>query len=269
LGIASVPRLGPSIVYFSAAASGLFVVALQIAYLPTIYGAFNRRESLVTMLQSRAGSPAWGPEIVARHHLVGILDNLPQFYADWEEWAANVAESHTTYPVLIWFRSPHALRSWLIGLLAVLDSAALYLALNPSNAPSEARLCLRMGFTCLRDIAANLRMPFDPDPFPADPIQLSFEEFLGGVHRLEESGYPMEKTADEAWIDFKGWRVNYESIVYALADVIVAPPGPWSGPRTRLTDMTFVPQRPADRRPKDPTGLEPKFVEPTARAGMD
>ena len=54
------------------------VVALQIAYLPSLYDAFNRREALVAMLESRAGLPAWGPEVLARHQLVGIIDALPE-----------------------------------------------------------------------------------------------------------------------------------------------------------------------------------------------
>ena len=104
-------------------------------------------------LQSRAGEPAWGPELLARHQIVGSIGNLPGFYADWERWAADVTESHTNYPALIFFRSPHPLRNWVVGLLAVLDSAAIYLATCPTTAPMEARMCLRMGFTCLRDIA--------------------------------------------------------------------------------------------------------------------
>ena len=94
------------------------IVALQIAYLPALYGAFSRREGLVSLLESRAGTPAWGPELLARHQLVGITDTLPDLYATWEEWAADVAESHTTYPILLLFRSPEPWFSWLLGLLA-------------------------------------------------------------------------------------------------------------------------------------------------------
>jgi hypothetical protein len=252
LGFASHPG-GANFVYFAAAATGLIVVALLIAYLPTLYAAFNRRETWVTMLQSRAGSPAWGPEILARHQVVDLLDDMPHFYTRWEEWAADVAESHTTYPVLVNFRSPHPLRSWIVGLLAVMDSAALYNALAPSRAPTQARLCLRMGFLALRDIAGALKIPHDPDPFPDDPIELTYEEFLGGVHRLEQVDFPMERTPEEAWAHFKGWRVNYESVAYALANLVVAPPGPWSGPRHHLPGLAIVPTRPANRRPDDPT----------------
>ena len=91
----------------AAGAIWVVIVALQIAYLPALYAAFSQREGLVAMLESRAGVPAWGPELLARHQLVGIIDTLPELYSAWEEWAAAVAESHTTYPVLLLFRSPN------------------------------------------------------------------------------------------------------------------------------------------------------------------
>jgi hypothetical protein len=251
LGFAGTHNPAATVVHFFAAATGLVVVALLIAYLPTLYGAFNRRETIVTMLQSRAGAPAWGPEILARHQTVNLLGNLAELYSEWERWAADVAETHTNYPVLVFFRSPHPLRSWVLGLLAVMDSAALYLTLSPTLAPTQARLCLRMGFSCLRNIADLLGIPYDRDPFPDDPILLTFEEFAGGVHRLEEVAFPLERSAEEAWPHFRGWRVNYESIAYAVADIVIAPPGPWSGTRRHLPDLTIVPQRPADRKPED------------------
>jgi hypothetical protein len=252
LGFTTTESYAATVIDFVAAGTGLVAIALEIAYLPVIYSAFNRRETLVTMLQSRAGSPAWGPEILARHQLVNIVDSLPDFYGAWEAWAADVAESHANYPVLVWFRSPHPLRSWIVGLLAVMDSAALYLALSPSRAPSEARLCLRMGFNCLRDIADAVRLPYDVDPFPEDPIELTFEEFAAGVRRAEEVGFQPERGPEEAWVHFRGWRVNYEGIAYRLADAVVAPPGPWSGRRTHLPQVAIAPQRPPNRHPEDP-----------------
>lgn len=226
------------------------IVALQIAYLPALYGAFSRREGLVSLLESRAGTPAWGPELLARHQLVGITDTLPDLYATWEEWAADVAESHTTYPILLLFRSPEPWFSWLLGLLAVLDGAAMHLALTPSTASSRARLCLRMGFTLLQRIAVTLGWTVDPDPNPEGPIQLTFEEFADAVLMLERVGFPTERTAEEAWPDFRGWRVNYESIAYRLADRLTAPPTPWSGPRRHLHSGPVEPRRPPQRNPK-------------------
>ena len=128
LGFAVPSGAAPAVIVFLAAAVGLVILTLQIAYLPTLYAAFNRRETEVALLNSRAGVPSWGPELLARtHYALGTdtstLDTMPDLYAQWERWAADVAESHTTYLPLVRFRSPQALSSWVTSLLAVLDSA--------------------------------------------------------------------------------------------------------------------------------------------------
>jgi hypothetical protein len=114
LGFAEPAGAAPAAIVFVAAATGLVIVALQIAYLPTLYAAFNRRETEVTLLNARAGVPSWGPELLARtHYALGsgnsTLDTLADLYAQWERWAADVTESHTTYLPLVRFRSPRPL----------------------------------------------------------------------------------------------------------------------------------------------------------------
>jgi hypothetical protein len=249
LGFALSHGSGSRAVDFLAAGTGLVLVALQIAYLPTLYGSYNRRETLVTLLESRAGSPAWGPELLIRHQLVGAIDNLASLFAEWERWAADVAESHTSYPSLLYLRSPRAQDSWVVSLVAVLDAAALAVAVSPEEAPIEARMLIRMGFTCLRHIAEMARIPFDPDPGADDPIQLPQEEFDSAYRRLEDIDYPMSRSAAEAWPQFRGWRINYESVAYALADRVDAPPARWTGPRTLFPADSLEPVRPVDRQP--------------------
>jgi len=258
---------GPSVVSLDIAAGAVWVVivALQIAYLPTLYGAFSRRESLVALLESRAGLPAWGPEVLIRHQLVGIIDTLPELYASWEEWAADVAESHTTYPVLLLFRSPEPWYSWVGGLLAVLDAAAIHLAVAPSSASSQARLCLRMGFTLFDRIAVALGWEVDPDPSPEGPIELTFDEYSQAIEKLAEAGFPVERSAEESWPDFRGWRVNYETLAYRLADRLIAPPAPWSGPRHHLRGGPVLPRRPPQRRPGQRSGRSHAVVGPATR----
>ena len=247
----AVPRGGaPTAIAYLAAASGLVVVALQIAYLPVLYGAFNQRELRVTMLESRAGSPPWGPELLARHQLVDIVDNLPRFYAEWEEWAANLVETHASYPYLIEFRSPTPLRHWVLALLAVLDAAALQHALMPYSAPSETRLVLRMGYVALRDLAGVMHIRVPADPHPDDPIQLTRAEFAAAADHLRAAGWKLERSVEEAWPHFRGWRVNYEAAAYAIADAVEAAPAPWSGPRRHLGGLVIPPSRPVDRRPE-------------------
>ena len=222
--------------------------------------AFNRRETLVTLLESRAGAPAWGPEILWRHQRIGILDSLPPSTRSGSGWAADVAESHSAYFVLPFFRSPDPLRSWLTGLLAVLDSAALYLALCPTTAPSQARLCLRMGFTCLRTLADTFSISVRPRSASgrADRHQLrrlpARREASAG-HRVPDGAHRRRKRGPH----FRGWRVNYESAALALAERIVATPGPWMG-GTGRSAMTIPTKRPVDRTPDEPEGT--KYTQP-------
>ncbi|GAB2718283.1 hypothetical protein [Kitasatospora kifunensis] len=248
LGFASGDRLRLSVLDFLAAASGPVVIALQIAYLPTLYSSYNRREVEVTLLQSRAGEPAWGPELLARQSLVDTETALPQLYRDWERLAAELGESHSNYPVLISFRSPQAHRSWIVALIAVMDAAAIQLAVSPRSAPPEARLVLRAGFTALRDIARVVRIDYDPDPEPNGPIRISYAEFDAAVTMITASGFTAERPTILAWPHFHGWRVNYEAIAYELARRSDAVPALWTGPRD-FPAAPIPPRRPADRRP--------------------
>jgi hypothetical protein len=240
-----------------AALVGLGTVALQIGYLPTLYAAFNRREGLVTMLDSRAGVPSWGPELLARTHYglgsgVSAMGELPELFDEWERWSADVSESHATYLALVNFRSPRPLSSWVTAQLAILDGAALYLSLVP-DAPGavSARLCLRGGFTCLTTIARarGFVIPYEADP--NDGIVLTYEEFVDAIHRLATVDFPLERSNEEAWLDFVGWRVNYEAAAYALARAVDAPPALWSGPR-RHPLPEISPVRPATLRAGKP-----------------
>ena len=258
LGIVYTRGAGSTAVDVVAGATGAIVIALQIAYLPTLYGAFNRRETEVTLLGARAGTPAWGPELLVRtrYGVAARGDDLPGLYAGWERWAADVAESHANYPVLVRFRSPRYLSSWLIALLAVMDSAAMLLALRPSQDRLEPRRALRMGFTALGEIGSALGLAVNTDPDPDADITLTFDEFSGAVDQLLAVGFPVERTAAEAWPHFKGWRVNYESLAYSLALRTDAVPAPWSGPRRWPAEVEAV-RRPPNRAPKGAPPLAP------------
>ncbi len=254
IGSSTTSGIGQRAIEDCAGLTGLVVVTLQIAYLPTLYSAFNRRETDIALLNARAGVPSWGPELLARtHYALGsgssTIDTLPDLFAQWERFAADVAESHTTYLPLVRFRSPRPLSSWLIALLAVLDAAALFLALSPKIAPEvPARLCLRSGFICLTDIARAMGLKVPETPDPDEGISLPYEEFLDAVARMEKVDFPIERPPEQAWPEFVGWRVNYEQAAYAIAYAIGAVPALWSGPR-KWPHKPIPPIRPAAGRP--------------------
>jgi len=253
LGFSEPVGPAPAAIVFAAAATGLVIVTLQIAYLPTLYAAFNRRETEVALLSARAGVPSWGPELLARTHYalgtgVSTIDTLPDLYGGWERWAADVTESHTTYLPLVRFRSPRPLSSWVTALLAVLDSAALFLALSPKTAPEvPARLCLRSGFVCFSQIATAMGFEVPDERNLGDTISLTYDEFLEAIARLRGVDFPIEREPEDAWPDFVGWRVNYERAAYAVAEAVDAVPALWSGPR-RHPDPPIPPIRPPGGR---------------------
>jgi hypothetical protein len=254
LGFAVPAGGAPSAIVTAAGATGLVIVTLQIAYLPTLYAAFNRRETEVALLNARAGVPSWGPELLARTHYalgsgVSTVNTLPDLYARWEVWAADVAESHTTYLPLVRFRSPRPLSSWVTALLAVLDSAALLLALSPEAAPTvPARLCLRAGFQCFNQIAQAMGIQVPAEANPPGVISLTYQDFLGAIDRMREVDFPIERDPAEAWTDFVGWRANYEHAAYAVAADLYAVPALWSGMR-RPPTPAIPPYRPPLGRP--------------------
>ncbi len=238
------------------------MVGLQIGYLPTLYSAFNRRETEVTLLVARAGLPAWGPELLARTQF-GISDAgdvgsvLDPLFTTWERWSAEVAESHSTYLTLTQLRSPRPMSHWVTSLLAIMDAAAMHLAVCPGRTPTiSARLCLRMGFTAMGQVGAAMGLPIEDDPDPDRPLAaVTFEQFADAVDMLRTLGYPVERTNEQAWPHFRGWRVNYEAIALELARATNAPPALWSGSR-RWPSTPIPPNRPANRRSRD--------TEPTA-----
>jgi len=252
LGIATFHQRSAEALEVVAAAAGLLVVALEIAYLPALYSAFSTREAEVTLLATRAGEPAWGPEVLVRHHRFSSMDELADLYRTWERWAAAVAESHTSYPSLMWFRSPLAWRSWLTATVAMLDAAALHDAIDPESAPRQARVCLQMGTHMLRSLAGAVHIDFDPDPLPTAPVRLSYGEYLAGIQHLSAAGFPFERTPDAAWPHFCGWRVNYEPIADALSVMIMSPPSPWSLPRPWVGEVRWPVVR--NRTPDHPAG---------------
>jgi hypothetical protein len=260
LGFDVPPGSVPAVLVFLAAATGLVIITLQIAYLPTLYAAFNRRETEISLLNARAGVPSWGPELLARTHYglgsgVSTINTMPDLYAQWERWAADVAESHTTYLPLVRFRSPRPKSSWVTALLAVLDSAALFLSLSPDDAPNvPARLCLRSGFDCFRRIGQAMGFDIPDEADPEDGITLSYEEFLEGVKRMKEVDFPLKRDPADAWPDFVGWRVNYERAAYLVAYAVDPVRAKWSGPR-RDGRPEIEPLRPAPGRlPADRNG---------------
>jgi hypothetical protein len=140
------------------AGMGFGFLAIVIAYLPTLYGAFSQRELNISLLDARAGSPPTAAELLRRHSHFANNDILVQYLRDWEIWSAQLMESHLTYPVLCYFRSQHDNQSWLAAFTAVLDVSALMIAYGDGAAKWQAQLTFAISRHAIADLAEVLRV---------------------------------------------------------------------------------------------------------------
>jgi hypothetical protein len=241
-----------TVLSFVEAAFGLTLAALLITYLPTIYGAFTRREWFVSLLEVRAGRPPWAVTMLARYEQIGLAERSDELFEQGERWFADIEESHTSLGSLAFFRSPLPDHSWVTAAGTLMDAAALGLSSVDQENDPHAALCIRAGFLCLRRVADFFGLPHDPDPAPTDPISITREEFDDALDRLADAGTAIRADRDQAWRDFAGWRVNYDEVLLQLASLTMAPIAPWSSDRTRAGQGAAMLQwRPPRRRQGD------------------
>ena len=112
---------------------GFGFLAVVISYLPILYQAFSQREVTISLLDARAGSPPTAGTLLDRVARHGDIALLGSFLGQWERWAAEVLESHISFPMLSFYRSQHDNQSWLAALTAILDTSALVVAAVPQR----------------------------------------------------------------------------------------------------------------------------------------
>ena len=239
LGYATLDDVVTTTLIFTEAAIGLFLVALLIAYLPTMYAGFSKREALVTMLEVRAGSPPSAITMLKRFYSLKRLHLLGELWTAWELWFVDIDETHTSLAALPFFRSPQPERSWVTAAGTVLDAAALASSTLDIPHDTQADLCIRAGYLALHHISDFFGIAYDANPRPDDPISITREEFEAAYDEMAEAGVPLKPDRDDAWKNFRGWRVNYDYVLIHLAGLTMAPEAPWSSDRAVRIHASF------------------------------
>jgi hypothetical protein len=231
LGFAGLSGVGLTALAAGEAVLGLGLLALLISYLPALYAAFSRRETLVALLEVRAGSPPSAVEMLARFHGIGLIERLSDVWAAWEVWFADVEESHTSLPALAFFRSPEPERHWVTAAGTILDGAALATAALDLGGQPQAVFLLDAGHLALRRIADVFGVE-SALPIPDRPISITRAEFDTACDRLAGAGLPMRADSEAAWVEFAGLRARYDWVLLDLAELTMAPYAPWSADRS-------------------------------------
>jgi Ion channel len=218
-------------------ATGLGLVALVIGYVPVLYGAFSHREVSVALLDGRAGSPPTSTELLRRHAFAGGQEALVVLLVEWERWAAEVLESHVSYPILCYYRSQHDNQSWLSALTAVLDTCALLISVVPGVASRQAQLTFAMARHALVDLGHVFHLEEHerrwlarggPDRLPPKDFE-QVCDLMTEVH-LRLCGDP------EAPARLHALRALYEPHAQALADYLAMSLPGWV-PEPRAKDQ--------------------------------
>jgi hypothetical protein len=200
---------------------GFGFLAVVIGYLPTIYSSFSRREIEISLLDARAGSPPTAAELLARFGHCPQQEVLDQIFRDWERWAAEVLESHLSYPALSFFRSQHNNQSWLGALTTILDASALVIAGVDSIRNEQAKITFAMARHAVVDLAQVVNARYNPHPIDRLPPQ----ELKRLRESLAERGLNLREGAefDEKLAHLRSLYEPY-AVAIALNLSIILPP---------------------------------------------
>jgi hypothetical protein len=219
---------GASAAAYIEAVLGVGLLALIIGYLPSLYAAFSRREALVTKLAMRTGLPPAGPAILSRlWRPAGPQTVLNETWRAWEDWFVDLGESHTSFPVLVFFRSPQIAKSWITAAGAILDAAALALAAVDGDQGPETGMCLHAGIVSLRHIADFYGIPYQGDAASAT-IAVTEQEVIAACQELKAAGVTVVSDLNAAYDRFRTSRAAYDHLLLTLCAYLYAPPAPWS-----------------------------------------
>jgi hypothetical protein len=202
---------------------GFGFLAMVIGYLPVIYSSFSRREVEISLLDARAGSPPTAQEFLSRMAGAHNQDLLDRFLHEWEHWAAEVLESHISYPVLALFRSQHINQSWLGALTTILDVSALVIVGIDGIPSNQARLTFAMARHAVVDLAQVVGSRYRP----AAPDRLPPASLEGLRQVLAANGLQL-RPGEEADRKLLALRRMYEPYVQALAATLLLHLPAWS-----------------------------------------
>jgi hypothetical protein len=215
------------------AATGLASIALAISYLPVLYAAYGRRESQLLTLDDPSGERIQPTALVRLWAPEGDTARLYQVFGEWEDWTADILESHVSYPMLALFRSQHVGQSWVTALGVVLDAAVVTCAVVPGADVREPYFMYRRGRRALHEIARRLpRTGEAQSPMKREQFDIAYEQ-------IRETGLPV-RDADEAWKRLVDYRSTYGQSLQILIDYLLAPAGFWGHSAEDVDDERYL-----------------------------
>ncbi len=210
------------------AGSGLAVIAIVIGYLPSLYQAFSRREATVSQLDARAGSPPSAGRLLLRSASHHGWTALGRYLGSWEQWVAELMETHLAYPVLGYFRSQHLNQNWLAAVCTVLDACAFMIAAAPRETVDPARFTFAIARHAVVDLSYSYHVAAQEPP----EDRLPSAGLLELMAQLREAGVDLQTSAETVAERLTRMRSLYEPYLYALSQRLELALPPWLAPES-------------------------------------
>lgn len=213
---------------FAEATMGLLLMTLLISYLPTIYQAFSRREIVVSRLELRSGTPPSACALLQWLNRSGSLHDDASQWEQWEEWFVEIEESHTSLPILSFFRSPQPGRSWVTAAALILDTASLMFSAIDDKRDPQVEVTFKAGCLAVNRVYRFFDEGLDATPSTIipdnDPVEdPARDDFEKAYQDLQEAGLPMRPARDEAWKHYREFRGRYATALDFLGKLTMAP----------------------------------------------
>jgi hypothetical protein len=200
---------------------GLGTLGLVIGFLPSLTAAYQSREIQLLRLDDLTDTRI-APAALVRSWVrePGEFAELEGFYSDWERWCAELFETHTSFPMLLLFRSQHRGHSWITALGVVTDSAIAYLACVPGAERGPAMRLYRQSCRTVQRLGRRIGV----EPGPAEPMPSHFWSI--GYTSIQPIGGEL-RSFEDSYARVVELRAEFDPWMEALIDELLAPRGFW------------------------------------------
>ncbi len=216
---AAVPRIGALMEAFA----GVLTTALVIGYLPALYGAYGERERRLMTLDDGGEDRITPTNLVIARASDGDHHRLDAFFKEWEDWIAGVIETHTTFPMLAFFRSKNPGQNWVTAVGLVTD-AALHMQMVKGAEGGQAYWTIRRAIQLFQTVIGTNDLADYIEPPDPEAGATLFRELYD---HMAEHGFDL--------VDFETARSRgrelrsmYAPAMEFLIDELVAPRGFWA-----------------------------------------
>lgn len=204
------------------ALSGLGTLGLVIGFLPTLNSAYSAREKQLLLLDDLSDDRITPVSMISAQ--VGPnrdMARLEEMFDEWATWCGEVYDTHTSLPMLMWFRSKHRGNSWITGLGVITDAATAYIAAVPGSEYGAAMRLHRQADRMMNGLGAlvGIEPKADLGPIPEHWWRIAYDDLAASGLELREFNESLDLLVE--------LRYKVQPMIEAFIDELLTPRGFW------------------------------------------